>query len=211
MHNSGASSIMYWNKFGVYEGEVSVDDIEPYYEPQTYNLYLNEPLRKLGEYADCIDFEKGVVVRRIKERTIRSYRWDKYSDHTDRDSGILLYRYEYPISDKRLFIGGYGAMGALLCTGLRHTHYNYEVIDKSISERPSDTGQRGIRILTSEYDTIAKMVEAFGDFKFCYILDDAYITEEKVTLPTLPTFKGITVYEAQTSIEPSGMEACYYE
>ena len=32
-----------------------------------------------------------------------------------------------------------------------------------------------------------------------------------MTLPALPTFKGTTVYEVQTSTEPSGMQACYYE
>ena len=187
-------------------------EYEPYVEPQTHNLYLNEPLRKLGEYADYIDFEKGVVVRKIRERTIGSVSWDKYSNSSEYNTGALLYRYEHPISDKRLLVGGWSTIGNLLCNGLKHTSYNGGgVVDKSISERPYETGQRSLRILTSEYDTAASMKEAFGDFKVYYILDDAYITEEKVTLPALPTFKGTTVYEVQTSTEPSGMQACYYE
>ena len=191
----------------------SNQDYEPYIEPQTHNLYLNEPLRKLGEHADYIDFEKGVVVRKIRERTIGSVSWDKYSDHTDQSSGILLYRYEQAVNDKRLFVGGWSSKGIVLCNGLKNTHYDggVGVVDKSISERPYSTGNRSLRILTSQYDTVAKMKEAFGDFKIYYILDDAYITEEKVTLPALPTFKGTTVYEVQTSTEPSGMQACYYE
>lgn len=39
---------------------------EPYIEPKTYNIYLDEPLRKIGDIADYIDFESGKVVRYIK-------------------------------------------------------------------------------------------------------------------------------------------------
>ena len=39
---------------------------------------------------------------------------------------------------------------------------------------------KAIDMKVEQYDTVAKMVEAFGDFKVCYILDDAYITEEPI-------------------------------
>lgn len=39
------------------------DTFEPYIEPQTTNVYLNEPLRKIGDYADYIDFKGKKVVR----------------------------------------------------------------------------------------------------------------------------------------------------
>ena len=41
-------------------------DYEPYVEPITTNIYLDEPLRKIGDYADYINFENGKVVRNIK-------------------------------------------------------------------------------------------------------------------------------------------------
>lgn len=34
---------------------------------QTANIYLDEPLRKIGNYADEIDFKAGTVTRRIRE------------------------------------------------------------------------------------------------------------------------------------------------
>ena len=40
---------------------------EPYVEPITTNIFLSEPLRKLGEYADCVDFKNKKVVRNVKE------------------------------------------------------------------------------------------------------------------------------------------------
>lgn len=55
------------NKFGLFElmdGETSVQ-YEPYHEPQTVRLELNEPLRGIGQYKD--DITKDGVLRNIKE------------------------------------------------------------------------------------------------------------------------------------------------
>ena len=40
---------------------------EPYVEPIITNIFLDEPLRKIGDYADYIDFKENKVVRRNKE------------------------------------------------------------------------------------------------------------------------------------------------
>ena len=45
----------------------TASDYEPYIEPVTTNIFLDEPLRKLGDYADYIDFKENKVVRRNKE------------------------------------------------------------------------------------------------------------------------------------------------
>lgn len=46
------------------EGSVEPTSYEPYIEPT--NIYLNEPLRKIGDYADYIDFEGQKVVRNVE-------------------------------------------------------------------------------------------------------------------------------------------------
>ena len=43
---------------------------EPYVEPITTSVSLNEPLRKIGDYADYIDFANDKVIRVIKEHII---------------------------------------------------------------------------------------------------------------------------------------------
>ena len=40
-------------------------EYEPYRVPVTANIYLDEPLRKIGDYADYIDFKGQRVVRRV--------------------------------------------------------------------------------------------------------------------------------------------------
>jgi len=56
-------------------------EYEPYLEPIITNIYLDEPLRKLGDHADYIDFENQKVVRKIKEIVI------------DGDESIYSYSY----------------------------------------------------------------------------------------------------------------------
>ena len=52
----------------VFDSKVSTNgEYEPYIEPVTTNIYLNEPLRKLEDVEDYIDFENQRVVRYIEE------------------------------------------------------------------------------------------------------------------------------------------------
>ena len=62
---SGDSSIITISNIQIEEG-TSKTDYEPYYE-ETTNIYLDEPLRKIDNYGDYIDFKSGKVVRNIKE------------------------------------------------------------------------------------------------------------------------------------------------
>lgn len=61
------------------EGTVATD-YEPYIGSSTTNIYLDEPLRKVGNYADYIDFASGKVVRNVKETTLNgTENWSLYS------------------------------------------------------------------------------------------------------------------------------------
>ena len=48
-----------------------VTEYESYREPITANIYLDEPLRKVGDYADYIDFGNKKVVRNVKEEILK--------------------------------------------------------------------------------------------------------------------------------------------
>ena len=177
-----------------YENSTSFDE-------KSVAIYLDEPLRKLGDYADYIDFEKGVVVRKIRSTAIKdSGSWSKMSNATSNDRTVL-YRYERNFSAKRMFAAPYGTKGNVLCNGLEHVGYGDADTDNSIAERVSPAGTNVIRILTSEYSTAAEMKAAFGELVFYYILDDAYMTEVAIDLPEIPTKYGCTnVCEIDTSI-----------
>lgn len=63
------------NTFQLEEGTVT--EYEPYVEPVTTNIFLNEPLRKLGNYADYIDFKNNKVVRKCVKKYLSNYNWMK--------------------------------------------------------------------------------------------------------------------------------------
>ena len=57
------------NGIQIEEGVIATE-YEPHIEPITQNIYLDEPLRKVGDYADYIDFKNQKVVRKVKEEDI---------------------------------------------------------------------------------------------------------------------------------------------
>ena len=59
------------NELEITNIQIEVGDKNTYYEPYvkstTISTYLSEPLRKVGDYADYIDYKSGKVVRCIKK------------------------------------------------------------------------------------------------------------------------------------------------
>ena len=59
----------------------TITEYEPYFEPVTYNIYLDEPLRKVGDYADYIDLGQQKVVRKIETKDLGSLNWTQNYDN----------------------------------------------------------------------------------------------------------------------------------
>ena len=170
-------------------------EYEPYVEPQIHNIYLDEPLRKINDYADYIDFEKKQVVRQIKEVTISSFGegLQKLSDVNG------YYRYETTgrVSDK-LFTEQKSEN--ILCTALSVITYS-EHANNTIAER---TNLNYLRILTSDYATVEELNQAIGNEKVYYVLAEE--SPSNIELPNIPTHKGTTILSVDTQIQPSKIE-----
>ncbi len=69
-YNYGQGCYFDINSMLLEEGS-SATEYEPYKGTIT-NIYLDEPLRKVGDYADYIDFKSGKVVRRVVEDVFKS-------------------------------------------------------------------------------------------------------------------------------------------
>lgn len=52
---------------------------QPYIQSTTTNIYLDQPLRKIGEYTDYIDFENQKIVRNTKEINCKDLIFDSYN------------------------------------------------------------------------------------------------------------------------------------
>ena len=68
------------------EKGTTATEYEPYIEPITQNIYLNEPLRKVEDYADYIDFKNQKVIRNVKEVT-----FDGTENWGYRDTDNIIY------------------------------------------------------------------------------------------------------------------------
>lgn len=166
-------------------------------ELTTTNIYLNEPLRKIGNYADYIDFESGNVVRNIAYKEITSSSITAKSSSSTDD-----YNY-YFITFPKAKVGGGVPILSNIGGG---THNAFAQKNKEGIFTNTNT-----TFFLSFFDikTLADAKQFVTDnYVYAnYILNTP--TEEEITLPNIPTIKGTTIIEVDTTIKPSNMEVVY--
>ena len=166
---------------------------------ETMHIYLDEPLRKVGDYADYIDFKNQKVVRKVKEKQlVGAEQWSRYSSFRGFYSGI---------SDMLIQDSGYG-----FCS-----HYPRTTKPENMGVRfgANNTVAYFTQLYTDENPLTtnewkAKLAEwnASGNpLKVTYILAES--TEENISLPALKTFKGTSVMSVDTAVLPSNIKAKY--
>ena len=170
---------------------------EPYVKPITTNIYLNEPLRKVGDYSDYVDFKKQKVVRQIKEITF---------DGTE--------NWGYVDTNKVVYLHINNLASSKYCYS---THFLSEATRDTISPyfRPVTDilrlYQRNGNVLYSSADEfktfLANQNTAGTPLIVDYILTTP--TEENIALPALKTFKGKSIISADTSVLPSNIKVKY--
>jgi len=189
-------------------------DYEPYYLPITTNIYLDEPLRKIGDYADYVDFENRKVVKNVSETILKGTE-DCYSSGIGSTNERIIY-------DLSVFNGlkGNGNTPSL-CTHTKTT------IDANVgwagTKFVMQVANADVRFYRPFYCEITEFTEktpfewkqylarlyAEGNpFKVYSVRSET--SEETINLPKLPSFKGTTVYTIKTSVQPSEMSATYY-
>ena len=197
----------------VEEGEVATD-YEPYREPVTTNIYLDEPLRKIGNIADYIDFEKRMVVRKIGKWMFKNY----YTG----GSGIDYYSRNSPLTDWKT-----------CCVALPFENmakgYTNKLANcfKRVDNNSAFSASMATHGIFSGHPDLGSIYIDIGDNKSLYNQEnpirnwehwnEAYVigelataTETPIVLPKLPTIKGTTIYLADTQVQPSNMELSYY-
>ena len=176
----------------------------------TTYIYLDEPLRKVGDYADYVDFGKGEVVRNAKELELTSTNlyWSAY------------------IFEAGSFYGFSSALSSML-SGNRQAGFctHLQNIIGGTYTSPIWFGVNSNRLFVSFPDIynsaetntervtafkayLTEQAEAGTPVKVTYILAEP--TRTPISLPKLPTIKGTTIYEIGTSLNASNMEATYY-
>jgi len=162
------------------------------------DIYLDEPLRKIGEYSDYIDFKNQKVVRNIKEHELNGTEtWNIYSQfywsafperlvsspNTKLISNYFIYKYTG---------GGSSDEGTFTIGANTNICFQYDTVKMGIASFKE--------ILKDRYN-------ANTPISVTYILETP--KEEKLIIPEFSTFEDYTKIEVLTEIVPSKMEMEY--
>lgn len=173
--------------YGKYKIPVKVND-------NITNIYLDEPLRKVGDYADYIDFENKKVVRNIYEIRLLSSKTYLLGGYTDVFYTNLGSR----------TINSYRA-GMITHGIVSPTKYTSELTKNEAMISPSS---KNIYYKNNNFT-----LETYKEYLNTHIINCCYVfatpTEETIDLPTIPTNKGTNIIEVDTNILPSNMEVKY--
>lgn len=181
-------------------------DYEPYHEPVTTNIYLDEPLRKLKTnnvtYADYIDLKNSKVVRKVNYEKLGSKSWAMYSDVQPDTLGFYysdgsIVRTMYPFCNiLTKSKGDLGASGKL--------QFNYECFYVGVGiVKVAIAKSRGI----SDAETFKEFLNNKNAYMI-YLLNTPI--EKPIELPAIPTITGTNIIDVDTIIKPSHAEITYY-
>ena len=168
------------------EKGATATEYEPYIEPITTDIYLDEPLRKVGSYADYIDFENKQLVRQMGETAV------EISMVVTLSSGN---------------IGGIFNLANKLGDGnsegkCERAIYNYSHEPGTFYENPSN-----FVLVGDSTDTLDSLKAKYNGSKILY--RHAEPIKEIIDLPNIPTFKGTTVIDSNAEVIPSNAEIEY--
>ena len=210
-HNYRFGNYIDINTFQIEEGNKETD-YEPY-KGQTTNIYLNEPLRKVGDAVDYIDFKNKKVVRNVKERVFDgTERWELGA------SGINTVNQRFYLADSDLLSNGrllsnilvekYPGRASIFtqdvegCNISNGIFYQLKINKTYLTNLNYDVSVSGFKKYLSDLKNENKPV------KVCTTLESK--TEEKIlNLPEISTINGTNNISIGTSVNPSKMEVIY--
>jgi len=162
------------------------------------NIYLKEPLRKIGNYADYIDFENQKVVRKIKEKVFNGE--ETFSYYSTAQGNMFRINLAESFSESKEKIS--------LCNMYKVVNQGYRT-DNTISGVGTFYD-----FINNNYSSVDKFKEYLktlhiknNSLKLYYQL--ATPIEESIELPQLETFDQITRMEVLTNTYPSKIEISY--
>lgn len=180
----------------------TVTEYEPYFTPIRTPIYINEPLRKIDDYADIIDFERGVLERKIAEHAMTGE--ENLTIYSD-----TLFSFDLPSS---LNVPS-SVKGPLKCSHYvtcSQTDFDSGRVTTGVSTRHGQRiifGDEGIISVEDFKAYLKEQYETGTPVTLYYVLAES-ITESP-TLTKFPTINGTTIISVDTEIQPSNLEITY--
>ena len=159
----------------------SATTYEPYREATT-NIYLDEPLIKVGDYVDYIDYANGKVVRNIKQINLSDLLWTKSENAF----------YSNVIDD---------VADEINSTKIKSDKFTAQAktTDNSIY-----INHKKVYVWNSSYSDISQFKTIINNSKLYYISTNQ--TEESISLPQIKTVEGTNYITVNTSTSASNLK-----
>ena len=192
-------------KFAMLEISSSATDYEPYgykvpvkVNGEVTNIFLDEPLRKVGDYADYIDYKNKKVVRNFKKVNLSILNWTVYSDNSFRC---------YLDNCKPSPING--------LANILNSHYRLVKMNVWNNTKPNytmalnDTTKPDLRIRNTDYENVEDFIQSLEGVYMIYELETP--TEETINIPEISTSKGTNNFVVETTLLPSELKINYWK
>ncbi len=189
--SQGVTFDNYKVKIQLEEGSTATDYV-PYVEPKTYNIYLDEPLRKVGNYADSIDYANKRIIRNVKEISLSQQTASKYT-YKNLNGAMFTNVLE---SDKNRATGISNVEDKIGSYFLSTGHYMWLGVSNKLIYWVGVLDSLGFSDI-SEFNNWLKENEVKVD----YILETPI--EETIELPEITVSSLYTNYKILTDVEPS--------
>ena len=171
---------------------------EPYKETTT-NIYLDEPLRKIGDYADYIDFKEQKIVRKIsKEKIDGTEEWNNQEDTTNNFQIFYTNKYKNNVLYTRNTLSN------------KFKNISSRDLQDAMEAYTIQTGLNDGAVYISLPKTIASNSTEVQNFFKNNLTEYYYISKNsninKVNLPEILTNDGVNKLSIKTVINPSNIE-----
>lgn len=167
-------------------------------KPLLTNIHLSEPLRKIGDYADYIDYKNKKVVRNIKKLDISGLTWrtSYEAPHT------IYYCVISPNAITDQFNPLCNILGRAWGITSSDTNIGVKIYNKNIVRaRPNLTN----------YPTLEDWKNYLANNSVLIYYALATPTEEAIEIPEISTFDGTNVFDTETTIKPSQITVDYWK
>lgn len=203
-----------------YYAETDMEVYEPYIEPITQNIYLDEPLRgalyqsrEKQWYYDVIDYKSHKVIRNIAEKTFTGATNEEWINSKETDNKIHFYIANIP---NNCSFGGAPIDASVICN----------LFNESYVDATQNSDKEGISLaLTTNMCYIAIFKTRLADAGLTLDLDGfktwlsqnpitvTYIsktpTEEDISCQLPKTLAKTTIIEVDTTLLPSNLKGKY--
>lgn len=196
--SQGVTFDNYKVKIQLEEGSTATDYV-PYVEPKTYNIYLDEPLRKVGNYADSIDYASGKIIRNVGIKNLSEIK--SLSDWNDKTTHWYGY---FSLLDDAKAISGLKIMcDKFVCKYPRNTSKAETYLSNDTASYPKVIYYSVVKTECPEVSSQSKMLTWLKNTNanIHYVL--ATPIEETIDLPEITVSSLYTNYEILTNVEPS--------